>query len=76
MRIRLSWNIKYSESGYLHIPLLYLTVGKDGFVFALPTFNVLVSWGEALKKQKLEESIKKKVKAGRENIKNLNTNAN
>lgn len=46
--VKIKWNIVISDAGYLHVPILHLTIGLDGFCFSIPTINVIVKWGNSL----------------------------
>lgn len=55
IRIKFHKNIRISEMGYLHIPILWVGCGKDGFLIEFPFFGVTVACGK-----KLKESLNKK----------------
>jgi len=44
LKLKLSFNIIKSKAGYIHIPLLYLGFGNNGFLLRIPLIDILFTW--------------------------------
>jgi hypothetical protein len=48
MKFKIEWSIRISKDGNLHLPLLYLAMGRNGFVLSFTVVCITLNWSELL----------------------------
>lgn len=44
IKIKFYKSIHISNDGYMHLPILYIAYGKNGFVFSFLIISICVAW--------------------------------